>query len=165
MKFNVQDLIDAGLVVAKEYPNGLKVLKYSKEVFFKSLWNTDPRLLECRGRVVDADWNVVVNPFAKVFNYLEQGAGKELHPQCLVRVVYKVNGFLGCVTNTEKYGMLFSTTGTLDSELSKLLEKKYREVETIPLQYGVTYMFEVCDKSDPHVVEEEEGLWMWALIV
>ena len=35
---------------------------------FNNLWNLDDRLLECRGTVVDKDWNVVVLPFKKVFN-------------------------------------------------------------------------------------------------
>ncbi|WBU76762.1 putative RNA ligase/tail attachment protein [Vibrio phage Javier] len=162
MKFNVQDLIDRGLVKAKEYDNGLKVLKYDRKVFFKNLWHLDERLLECRGRVVDADWNVIVNPFKKVFNYGENGTGKELRTDCLYREVHKLNGFLGCVTRSSEYGMLYSTTGTLDSEYAKMVEEMFLEHthHADLLHKDFTMMFEVCHPDDPHIVEEQVGLYL-----
>lgn len=161
MKFNVQDLIDQGLVKAKEYPNGLKVLKYSRQVFFKNLWHKDERLLECRGRVVDADWNVIVNPFTKTFNYGENHTGEELPNDFLLRATVKLNGYLGNVTRTDGYGVLYSTTGTLDSDYAKLLKKEFRKryMES-KLRKNVTYMFEVCHQSDPHIVHEKPGLYL-----
>lgn len=162
MKFNVQDLIDKKLVVAKEYENGLKVLKYARSVFFDNAWGLDPRLLECRGRVVDADWNVVVNPFKKVFNYGENGTGKELRTDCLYREVEKLNGFLGCFTSTEEYGHILSTTGSLDSEhvgwFTELFYAEFCNVDNVPK--GITLMFEVCHPLDPHIVEEEVGVYL-----
>ncbi|QDF14792.1 putative RNA ligase/tail attachment protein [Vibrio phage Pontus] len=162
MKFNVQDLIDRGLVKAKEYDNGLKVLKYDRKVFFKNLWHLDERLLECRGRVVDADWNVIVNPFKKVFNYGENGTGNELRTDCLYREVHKLNGFLGCVTRSSEYGMLYSTTGTLDSEYAKMVEEMFLEhtLHIDEIHPDFTLMFEVCHPDDPHIVAEQAGIYL-----
>ncbi|AUG85151.1 putative RNA ligase/tail attachment protein [Vibrio phage Ceto] len=162
MKFNVQDLIDRGLVKAKEYDNGLKVLKYDRSVFFKNLWHLDERLLECRGRVVDADWNVIINPFKKVFNYGENGTGNELRKDCLYREVHKLNGFLGCVTRSSEYGMLYSTTGTLDSEYAQMVKDMFlehtRHIDEIHPDF--TLMFEVCHQDDPHIVPEQVGIYL-----
>lgn len=43
----------------------LYVLKYKRDVFFKNLWT--PELEQCRGLIVDSDFNVVVRPFRKIF--------------------------------------------------------------------------------------------------
>lgn len=162
MKFDVSDLIASGLVVAREYGNGLKVLKYSRNVFFDNSWDLDPRLLECRGRIVDSEWNVVVNPFKKVFNYGENGTGNELRTDCLYREVEKLNGFLGCYTRTEKYGDILSTTGSTDSEhvklFGELFEAEFKHRNEVP--QGVTIMFEVCHKEDPHIIPENVGIYL-----
>lgn len=165
MKFNVEDLVKRDLVKVKEYPNGLKVLKYSREVFFRNLWSEDSRLLDCRGMVVDKDWNIVVYPFTKVFNYGENGTGLELRKDCLYREVDKLNGYLGNFTRTEKYGDLFSTTGTLDSMYAEMFQNmleehlmRYQAGYEIPTNF--TMMFEVCHPDDPHIVHEETGLYL-----
>lgn len=164
MKFNVQDLVERGLVKAKEYDNGLKVLKYDRSVFYKNLWHLDERLLECRGRVVDADWNVIVNPFKKVFNYGENNTGNDLRKDCLYREVHKLNGFLGLVTRSTEYGMLYSTTGTLDSEYARMVEEMFlsetRPASVEAIHPDFTLMFEVCHQDDPHIVEENVGIYL-----
>lgn len=73
MKINFDDLLKDGLVVQKHYPNGLKLTKYHNKVFYKNLWNLDPRLLEARGIITDQDDNIIVWPFTKVFNHHENG--------------------------------------------------------------------------------------------
>ena len=48
------------------YP-GLYVLKYKKRVFFDNVWNQFTE--ECRGTIVDQDFNVISRPFTKIYNY------------------------------------------------------------------------------------------------
>lgn len=162
MKLNVQDLIDEGLVVKKTYTEGvykgLSVLKYHRKVFYNNLWHLDDRLLECRGTVVDEDWNIVVLPFKKVFNYGENGT--MVDPEREVIVPTKINGFMAAATMTEKYGLIVSTTGTLDSDYAKLARKWIEKLDTKYLVEGLTYLFEICDKTDPHIVDEEEGAYL-----
>lgn len=161
MKLNVQDLIDKGLVVKKTYNEGkyegLSVLKYHRKVFYNNLWHLDDRLLECRGTVVDEDWNVIVLPFKKVFNYGENGV--TVDPEREVIIPEKINGFMAAATLTEKYGLIISTTGTLDSDYAALARKWIEKIDADFFE-GNTYLFEICDKSDPHIVEEEEGAYL-----
>jgi len=161
MKLNVQDLIDKGLVVKKTYTDGkykgLSVLKYHRKVFYNNLWHLDDRLLECRGAVVDEDWNVIVLPFKKVFNYGENGT--TVDPEREVIIPEKINGFMAAATMTEKYGLIISTTGTLDSEYAELARNWIEKVDADFFK-GNTYLFEICDKTDPHIIDEKEGAYL-----
>ena len=75
----------------KKYPS-LSVEKKKKKVFYDNLWNKDEGLLECRGRVIDDCGKTVINPFTKIFNYLENGTSIDDEERCLC--VDKINGFL-----------------------------------------------------------------------
>lgn len=152
--FNVQDLVEEGLVKIKWYDNGLGVVKYHNKVFYNNLWSTDKRLVDCRGTVVDEDFNIVTLPFTKVFNYQENGVEVDMDKP--VVVTRKVNGFMAAVT-VHKGELLVSTTGTLDSGYAELA-RKY--IGNPKLFAGGTYLFEICDKSDPHIVDETEGAWL-----
>lgn len=139
---------------SSRYPD-LFVLKYKRKVFFDNLWS--PELEQCRGLIVDKDFNIVAHPFRKIFNYMENGTTFDRDAE----VVYtrKVNGFLGCVTNTEKYGILYSTTGSLDSDYAKMVEKHIEDCGVF-FPTGATLLFEICDESDPHIIKEEVGAYL-----
>lgn len=111
------DLVEKKLVKAKPYPNGLTVYKYAPCVFYDNLWNTDKRLLDARGMVLDAEGNKVIWPFTKVFNRFENNTNLPLDTPVIAPV--KMNGFMASVT-CYHYKMLVSTTGTLDSDYVKL---------------------------------------------
>ena len=161
MKFDVSDLIEQGLVKTKEYPNGLKVLKYSKKVFWDNLWHLDDRLLDCRGTVVDQDWNVVTMPFTKVFNYGENRTYVDRDK--MIHAVEKINGFMASVSS---YGglRLVSTTGTLDSDFVGMAYDMIYGVNCTDtmcdLNYDTTYLFEICHPDDPHIIDEKPGAYL-----
>lgn len=150
-------LVKAGLVKQKRYENGLSVFKYTRKVFYDALWNTDPLLLEARGMVLDDEGNKVMWPFTKVFNHNENNTVCDA--ERLVDVVYKVNGFLG-VVGEYKGETIYGTTGTLDSDYAKMVEKHVSDYIPANLLKGFTWMFEICDVSDPHIVHEQEGAWL-----
>lgn len=163
MKFHVDDLVAKDLVTKKTYTegpfSGLSVLKYKNNVFWDNLWHTDPRLLECRGMVVDAEDNVIIWPFTKIFNRFENGTDLPLDQQ--VVCVRKVNGFMAtAAVRGEK--LLVSTTGTLDSEFSTLARKHLDELkfDRVAFPEDFTFIFEICDRSDPHIIDEEEGAYL-----
>ncbi len=135
----------------KQYDNGLKVLKYKNKVFFKNLWDKDT--INARGLVLDEDDNIVNYPFTKVFNLGENDT--TVDPERMVICPRKVNGFMACAT-MHKGDLLISTTGSLDSDFVELA-KKY--ITKVPND-GISYMFEICDPSDPHVVPEEVGAYL-----
>ncbi len=167
-KFNCDDLVEKGLVHKKTYKegeySGLSVLKYKNKVFWDNLWSIDSRLLECRGIVVDADANVVIWPFTKIFNRFENGT--DLPPDQFVDVVRKVNGFMASV-GVYKGQLIVSTTGSLESDFASVA-KNHIVSECGDIDHFIkwtesakaTFLFEICDPSDPHIVEEEPGAYL-----
>jgi hypothetical protein len=154
----LKDLVEnhPKLVSAKRstrYPE-LRVLKYTKKVFYDNLFDTHPLLVECRGLVVDNDYNVVVKPFTKVFNHHENGT--TIHRDELCTIVRKVNGFLGVATGYNGK-TIFSTTGSLDSDFAVMVEK---HLDGLWVPDGTTLCFEICDPSDPHIIAETHGAYL-----
>lgn len=166
-KFNVDDLIQSGLVTSKESPCGrYRLMKYHSKVFYNNLWDTDHRLLQCRGIVVDRDDNVIMYPFDKIFNYGENGTGYDLNPRAVYRKVEKRNGFLAQAAMVEGE-LLVTSSGSFTSEHRDLAyhwitTTMYNALGT-DLSYlpaGFTFMFEICDQTDPHIVAEESGAYL-----
>jgi hypothetical protein len=163
MKFRVNDLIEQGLVKKKTYTDGefagLSVLKYAKKVFFNSLWNKDPRLVDCRGMVVDSEDNIVVWPFTKVFNLYENNT--KVGRDKIVIAPRKINGFM-CAVSVYKEKPIYSTTGSLDSEFAKMAKFMIedRMLPDFEFEEGFTCIFEICHPDDPHIVQEDIGVYL-----
>lgn len=163
MIFNVDDLVQKGLVHKKTYKDGpyegLSVLKYKNSVFWDNLWHTDSRLLDCRGMVVDSQDNVVIWPFTKIFNRFENGTDLPLDK--MVVCANKSNGYMAAAT-FHKDKLLVSTTGTLDSEFARMAESYLEKLnwDIIASPDSFTFIFEICDPSDPHIVEENPGAYL-----
>lgn len=132
----------------------LRLFKYKNKVFYKNLW--DKELVEYRGLVLDKDDNVVQRPFTKIFNWNE-GGRKEDNVKQWVYWSQKVNGFMGAASIHEGK-LLVSTTGSLDSPFSKLATKWLKD---LPIRdNGYTYIFEIVDPSDPHIIDEKPGVYL-----
>jgi RNA ligase len=149
------------LVTRRESTNypGLFVIKYTRKVFYDALWNDV--LEECRGLVVDAQWNRVINPFRKIYNRGERGTDFPLDMR--VMAVRKINGFMAAVTLVPGYGPIVSTTGSLESPFVELAEKHLKPNVTNWIEdfgRGFTWLFEICDPSDPHIIAEEPGAYL-----
>ncbi len=122
LKNNMDSLVKNKLGSIKLDDTGLlTVYKYSKSVFFNQSWNASQHLTKCRGLVLDFAGNIVVHPFDKIFNYLEPNekgrlAGSNITDDTLVKIVGKLNGFLGCISKHpfKKNNLLLSTTGTTE---------------------------------------------------
>jgi hypothetical protein len=133
----------------------LMVVKYKNKVFYRNLWT--PELREMRGLVIDRDWNVIVRPFTKVFNRFENDMDFPLDKPVIS--VRKINGFMAALTVDRNYGTIVSTTGSLDSPFVTLAEK-YLLPYANSIPNDVTYLFEIVDPSDPHIVEEKTGAYL-----
>lgn len=154
---------------ASERWPGLYVLKYKNNVFYDNMWHVDDFLLYARGLVVDQHYNIVVKPFTKVFNHGESGAPK-IAPASLCTVTRKINGFMGVATYRPHISdrIIYSTTGSLDSDFVDLIEKHVKPYEErfkyirhrINCMDGFSLIFEICDESDPHIVPENAGPWL-----
>lgn len=158
------DLHNRGLVsMKKQEQNGEEfyIFKYRNKVFYKNLWNEDNALLESRGIVFNSNGLIVQLPLRKVFNLNENGT--RVDPNRKVYGCRKVNGFMLAVTKHDGK-LLFSTTGSLTSDYVELGKKVFINqcgddvVNDISPDY--TYVFEICDPSDPHIVEEDGGVYL-----
>lgn len=148
------------LVSMKPAGDGIYVLKYKKRVFFEDLWNE--YLEECRGTIVDADFNVVQRPFTKIYNYGVEKNAPVLAPDILVDAYRKVNGFMVAVT-WYKDQLLISTTGSTDSDfvsMARELIDVERYSQVCKEWHGTTFMFECVHRNDPHIVPEKEGMYL-----
>lgn len=144
---------------------GVFVLKYKRTVFYNNLWNE--YLEECRGTLVDADFNLISYPFTKVYNYGIEDKSPVIADDVYVDAYRKVNGFMVAVT-WHNNDLLVSTTGSIDSEFvtmaKELIEPNielYRE--TCQLYDRYTFMFECCHRNDPHIIPEQEGMYLLGL--
>ena len=141
---------------------GLFVLKYTRKVFYDSLWND--YLEECRGTIVDADFNVVQRPFTKIYNYGVEDKSPVLSEDTIVECFRKVNGFMVAVT-WYNGKLLVSTTGSTandyvdmaNSFIDRRRETFERYVSNFPT---LTFMFECVHENDPHIIVEKPGLYL-----
>jgi len=152
--------IDDNLVKIKKYDNGLQIHKYARKVFYDNLWNKDPNLVNARGTVYDSNGDLVQYGFTKVFNFHENGT--VIDRDHTVRAVRKINGFFAAAS-WYNGGILVSTTGSLDSEFVQMA-KDNLPLDRMEFLLGsdpsITYMFEICDERDPHIITEEYGAYL-----
>lgn len=156
----------SGLVNMKECSNGLYVLKYKKKVFYDGLWNRF--IAECRGTIVDADFNLVSYPFTKIYNYGIEKEAPVLANDTKVTAFRKVNGFMVAMTVTDN-GLLVSTTGSTDSPFVDMAKEMmathmpladWERVLGSDTYRGMTFMFECVHPTDPHIVPEKAGMYV-----
>ncbi len=84
-------------VLLKETSNpDLFVLKYKREVFHKNRWNDF--LEECRGTIIDRDFNVVALPFRKIYNFGVEERAPKISDNETIHWFRKVNGFMVAMT-------------------------------------------------------------------
>jgi len=66
----LQEMIEQGYVKITEHPSAdLKILNYTAAAAYGKIWNNVTT--QCRGLIVDREWNVLARPFRKFFNHGE----------------------------------------------------------------------------------------------
>lgn len=146
---------------SSRYPH-LSVIKYAKRVFYDGLWND--YLEECRGLVIDRDWNIVSYPFTKVYNYGVEDRAPQLDANTSVSAYRKINGFMVAISVVDGE-LLVSTTGSLDSPFVDLTREtigdRWDAYRTVLSEYTAhTFMFECVHPQDPHIVPETAGMYL-----
>ena len=156
------DLVAKGLATRKD--NGkLSTFKYARKAMFNYLWDKHPELLECRGHTYDnTNGKLVVAAPTKTFNYLENGTWKAVDTNIKVKAYKKYNGFMAALSVYEGE-VIVSTTGTTTSDYAKLARqeifKQWEEDKVLKWPEGYTWLFEICHKSDPHIVKEKQAAY------
>jgi RNA ligase len=165
-KDKLKEFVNANpkLVSMKPAGDGIYVLKYKKKVFYDNLWNDF--LEECRGTIVDENFNIVSRPFTKVYNYGVEDKSPVLSDDTPVVAYRKVNGFMVALT-WHNDSILVSTTGSTDSDyvrMAKEIMLKHQSwanwESVIGQSPGWTYMFECVHPEDPHIIVEKEGMYL-----
>jgi hypothetical protein len=155
----------SNLINMKEAGEGIYVLKYKKKVFYDNLWNE--YIAECRGTIVDKDFNLVTYPFTKIYNYGIEKEAPVLKADARVMALRKVNGFMVAMT-IHKGELLVSTTGSTDSDFVTMAKEMM--TTHMPLNdwrlalgtsdcLGMTFMFECVHPNDPHIIPEKSGMY------
>ena len=148
------------LVNMKECGLSIYVLKYKKKVFYDNLWNE--YIAECRGSIVDKDFNLVAYPFTKIYNYGIEKEAPVLKADTKVTAHRKVNGFMvACTLHNGE--LLVSTTGSTDSPYVAMAQELIDTAKYLDLcsrWQGYTFMFECVHKNDPHIIPEKEGMYI-----
>ena len=154
------------LVTMRPAGDGIYVLKYKRTVFYDNLWNE--YLEECRGTIVDADFNLVTYPFTKIYNYGVEKNAPVFDNDDQMTAFRKVNGFMVAVTYHNN-DVLVSTTGSTDSDfVGYAREMMLRHMPWADWQMamsnddmrGMTFMFECVHPDDPHIIPEKEGMYV-----
>ena len=159
-------VVTSGLVNMKPAGDGIFVLKYKKTVFFNDLWNK--YLEECRGTIVDKDFNLMSYPFQKIYNLGVEARAPKLSDDTEVTAFRKVNGFMIACTwwNGD---VLVSTTGSTDSDyVAMAKEMMLSHMPWVDWQLAfnradmdnLTVMFECVHPNDPHIVPEKAGMYV-----
>jgi hypothetical protein len=150
----------------KECGDGIYVLKYKKKVFYDNLWND--YIAECRGSIVDKDFNLVSYPFTKIYNYGIEKEAPVLANDTPVTAFRKVNGFMVACT-WYNGDVLVSTTGSTDSPyvaMAKEMMLTHMSWADWQLAFNrsdmdnLTVMFECVHPDDPHIVPEKPGMYV-----
>lgn len=151
------------LVSIRPTPNPeLFVLKYSKKCFFKNIWNE--YLENCRGTIIDKDFNIVSLPFTKIYNYGIESRAPRISGETHLTAYRKINGFMAAVTYHNK-SLLISTTGTIDSQfvgyVKDMIGEHYSDYkEFMSYTPDTTYLFECVHPDDPHIIKEKFGMYL-----
>lgn len=156
----------SGLVNMKPAGDGIYVLKYKKKVFYDGLWND--YIAECRGSIVDADFNLVSYPFTKIYNYGIEKEAPVLADDTEVIAYRKINGFMVAAT-WYNGDVLVSTTGSTDSDYVRMAKEMmllhmpwtdWQLAFTASDMDNLTVMFECVHPNDPHIIPEKAGMYV-----
>jgi hypothetical protein len=157
---------NSALVNMKPAGEGIFVLKYKKKVFYDNLWNE--YIAECRGTIVDRDFNLISYPFTKIYNYGIEKEAPVLADDAMVTAYRKVNGFMVAMT-WYNGDVLVSTTGSTDSDYVAMAKEMMlthmcwedwqMALGNVECQ-GMTFMFECVHPNDPHIVPEKPGMYV-----
>lgn len=151
------------LVSVKETSNpDIFVLKYKKKCFYKNIWNE--YLENCRGTLIDKDFNIVSLPFTKIYNYGIESRAPRISGETHLTAYRKINGFMVAVTVHNKE-LLISTTGTIDSDFVQYAkdmigDKLYSYKDFMSYTPDTTYLFECVHPEDPHIIKEKPGMYL-----
>ena len=145
-----------------------KTINYSREVQYSQEW--DFITLNCRGLIVDEEWNVVGRSFPKFFNHNEkENENLDIDKLSDITIQEKLDGSLGIMfwDNIDNIWRI-STKGSLESDQSKWAMNWYNSNKELFSEFNnkeYSYLFEIIYNENKIVCSyEQEGLYFLTAI-
>lgn len=158
----VEHEIAAGYISAQAHPLApLRILNYTQRAQFDWRWNA--QTMQCRGLIVDDQWNIVCRPFPKFFSVEQLGGFVPVEP---FEAYEKLDGSLGILYHVDGQPHIASRGSfTSDQALraSAMLARKYADARFDP---SCTYLFEIIYPENRIVLDygDREELVLLAII-
>jgi len=149
---HLKEMIDEKLVIVQKHKDAdYFIYNYSPRVQYEKLWNETT--MQCRGLILDSEYNVIARPFKKFFN-LEEHSFDDI-PKHKFEIYEKMDGSLGILywIGNEPF---IATRGSFESDqaiyANKILHQRY--INVIPkLDKSKTYLFEIIYPENRIVVD------------
>ena len=142
-----------GWIHSQSHPSlPLHILNYSQKTQYESHW--DEITLNCRGLIVDKDYNVIVQPFGKFFNY-EEVANRGPIPEKsdYVLVQDKMDGSFGILFNYEGEWVMATRGSFISDQAVKGLEIAKRLFNLDAFEKSIAYGCEIIYPENRIVVD------------
>jgi len=162
--------VESGAVSKVKHPHcDLWIYNYTRaaireEDSAEAAWDS-PTLRQCRGLILDKDYNVVARPFEKFFNYEELEASPELARKVLpegtldlpCEITEKLDGSLGILywpMNESLPALATRSTFTSDQALhgTATLRQRLANFPKLKIPAGKTFLFEIIYPENKLVV-------------
>lgn len=148
-----------------KHPNAnLWIYNYTQSAQYEQYWTKET--LQCRGLILDENYNIVANTIQKFFNVEE--IGYDQLPNIPFEVFEKMDGSLGILywlDNTPYIATRGSFTSKQAIKATKILHEKYADSFN-KIDKSKTYMFEIIYPENRIIVDygTEEKLVLLAII-
>lgn len=160
-RFELADALQRGDVTGRRHPTlPYTIYNYSPDVQWSSRW--DAITLNCRGLILDDDFNVVARPWKKFFNLGQVNLPMQFDDP--VEVMDKADGSLG-ILYPELYGeYALATRGSFASDqafhATKVWQDNYAEYynEVLPRLSDYTFLFEIVYPEN-RIVLNYDGMY------
>jgi len=159
LRTNIQRELKSKNLVVNKHPNAdLYIYNYSRECQYKMNWNKTT--LNCRGLILDGEYNIIARPFGKFFNYEEHQTERLKEkvpsiPDLPFKVFEKLDGSCG-ILYWVKDKLAIATRGSFASDQSlhatNILYKKHKDKFKF-LDKKWTYIFEILYKQNRVVID------------
>jgi RNA ligase len=140
----IDNLINEGYISRRKHPTeNLFILNYTPKTQYESFWNE--LTLQCRGLIVDSDFNIKARCFKKFFNYEEvkEEVGNKVSSGIGFSFSEKLDGSLGILYWINEIPFV-ATRGSFSSEQAiKASEILHQNREIKKLDPKLTYLFEI----------------------
>ena len=142
----VKSLAAQGLITYRKHPElDLYILNYTPRMQYVAAWT--PVAEQCRGLIVDSDYNIIKRPFRKFYNLGERMEIPDL-PNEIPTITEKIDGFLGILYNDIGQPAI-STRGSFESPMAQWATQWIRGIGLTIDDFdpSMTYLFEIVEPT------------------